>query len=482
MEMYPNKLKQQDCKKILKAIEAIKLHRFERFQPYPWQKEFYAAGKDNKQRLVMAGNRVGKTDGTIFEGAAHALGRYPDWWEGHKFNFAPVIWCCGVSGEQMRDVLQKKLFGTMTGRGEFTGGLIKPSEVVEVVRDQGTPRLGKDIRVRHRSGGTTTISFKSYTQGTDPLMGSNVDVAIVDEQPPDSAYTQILTRTTLGNRGRGGLMIIGYTPEKGLTKVLQNWMNKPSPGQWMRQVTWDDSPHLTETIKQQMREAYPENERQLREEGLPVFGAGPIFTASPSDYLVKPFTIPGHWHVVAGIDFGIRHRFASVWTARDPETGKKYIYNEYVSRNTLPPVHAAALNGFGDKIPIVYPHDGNATEKGSGKTLAEIYRENKANITMRFSNDDGSLYVNPGLIAMNNELSTGQLFIFESCIETRKEMLSYHRDDKGKVVAVNDDVMSAMRYSSRMAQRIYIPYANAFSVSASVQNRDHLLAALQPDY
>ncbi len=475
-------LTQQDYKKLLKAIEVIKIHRFERFQPYPWQLDLYAAGKECKQRLVMAGNRVGKTDGIVFEIAAHATGNYPDWWPGHTFNFPPVIWCCGVSGEQMRDVLQKKLFGVMVGRQSFSGGLIKPSEVIEVTRDQGTPKLGKDIRVKHKSGGATVISFKSYTQGTDPLMGSNVDVAAVDEQPPDPAYTQILTRTTLGNRGKGGLMIIGYTPEKGLTKVLQNWMNKPSPGQWMRQVTWDDSPHLTPEIKKQLMEAYPDNERQLRMEGLPVFGSGPIFTASPSDYLVKPFEIPGHWRVCAGLDFGLKHRFACVWTAQDPETRIKYIYNEFVSRNTLPPVHAAAINGFGEKIPIVYPHDGNTAEKGSGKTLATIYRENNANMTVMFTNDDGTIYLSPGLVAMNNELNTGRMKVMENCVETRKEMLSYHRDDKGKVVAINDDVVSAMRYSSRSVDRISIPYSGAFETVRDSSYRDQFLDALQPDY
>lgn len=31
------------------------------YKPYPWQKEFHDAGKDHPERMLMAANRVGKT-------------------------------------------------------------------------------------------------------------------------------------------------------------------------------------------------------------------------------------------------------------------------------------------------------------------------------------------------------------------------------------------------------------------------------------
>ena len=31
------------------------------YSPYPWQERLYRAGANNKQRLLMAANRVGKT-------------------------------------------------------------------------------------------------------------------------------------------------------------------------------------------------------------------------------------------------------------------------------------------------------------------------------------------------------------------------------------------------------------------------------------
>ena len=56
---------QQKAEEIAKAIAVVKehkrTHRLDHFTPYPWQRKFYKAGNENKQRLLMAANRVGKT-------------------------------------------------------------------------------------------------------------------------------------------------------------------------------------------------------------------------------------------------------------------------------------------------------------------------------------------------------------------------------------------------------------------------------------
>ena len=99
--------------KIAEAMRVVKLHkaqnRIQYWQPYGWQEEFYKAGKANKQRMLMAANRVGKTASQAAEVAFHLTGLYPDWWEGIRFTRPTKIWCLGVSGEQLRDVIVKEL-------------------------------------------------------------------------------------------------------------------------------------------------------------------------------------------------------------------------------------------------------------------------------------------------------------------------------------------------------------------------------------
>ena len=49
------------------------------YKPYLKQAEFHAAGAKHRERLLMAGNQLGKTLAGAMETAIHATGRYPDW-------------------------------------------------------------------------------------------------------------------------------------------------------------------------------------------------------------------------------------------------------------------------------------------------------------------------------------------------------------------------------------------------------------------
>ena len=153
--------------------------------PYEWQKKFYKMGQTNKQRLLMAANRVGKTFSSCLELSFHLTGEYPDWWEGIKFKHPINAWALGVSGEQIRDVLQFELCGRLSKEGFSqgeAGGIIPLSLIGDVTRSM-TPKLAKDVKIKHVTGGFSQVSFKSYSQGQHALMGSSVDFALSDEEP-----------------------------------------------------------------------------------------------------------------------------------------------------------------------------------------------------------------------------------------------------------------------------------------------------------
>src|SRR5258706_11323160 len=53
---------------------------------YPKHLQFFAAGALHRERLFMAANRVGKTEGVGgYETTLHLTGVYPPWWEGRRF-------------------------------------------------------------------------------------------------------------------------------------------------------------------------------------------------------------------------------------------------------------------------------------------------------------------------------------------------------------------------------------------------------------
>src|SRR5215471_9341887 len=108
------------------------------YRPYPKQRDFHAAGVTARERLLMAGNQLGKTLARGFEVAMHATGRYPDWWRGKRFDRPTNSWACAVTGEVLRDTVQKVLVGRA---GQVGTGAIPKDGIVELVRARGVADL-----------------------------------------------------------------------------------------------------------------------------------------------------------------------------------------------------------------------------------------------------------------------------------------------------------------------------------------------------
>src|SRR5215213_2897861 len=119
-------------------------NRLAYYQPYPKQARFHAAGAASRERLLMAGNQLGKTLAGGFEAAMHMTGRYPDWWQGKRFDRPVVGWVCGRSGEDMRDGMQRILLGRA---GQIGSGSIPKDAITGLVPARGVPGLYDIIRV-----------------------------------------------------------------------------------------------------------------------------------------------------------------------------------------------------------------------------------------------------------------------------------------------------------------------------------------------
>lgn len=152
------------------------VYRYKRFYKsrYPWQKKFIAATAKFTQVALIAANRTGKTDTGTGIDAIHAMGDYPEGWNGHRFDHAPLIWCLGYSGEKCRDLLQTPILGRRTDNG-WEGGLIPGELIVDTEPMQGTPNAVRSAYIRHKSGQLSKIQFWSYSQGQHALMGDAVD-------------------------------------------------------------------------------------------------------------------------------------------------------------------------------------------------------------------------------------------------------------------------------------------------------------------
>ena len=198
------------------------------YKPYPKQRLFHRTGKAHSERLLMAGNQLGKSIAGGAEWAMHATGRYPDWWEGATFDKAPVLWAGSVTGESTRDNPQRILMGPPASEELWGTGFLPADAIKGRDRAIGVPNLLDNVQVKWGGGGDVSsvsmISFKAYEKGREKWQGPTVDGVWFDEEPPEDIYSEGLTRTNNGQRGQ--FAIITFTPLLGMSVVVMRFMDK----------------------------------------------------------------------------------------------------------------------------------------------------------------------------------------------------------------------------------------------------------------
>lgn len=190
---------------------------------YPKHLEFFRAGLHHRERLMCAANRVGKTESVGgYELTLHLTGEYPDWWPGHRFARPIRTWAAGDTSKTVRDIIQYKLLGPYNDIG--TGLIPKRALVGRPTPKSGVPESFDTIRVRHVSGGESYLVLKSYDQRRESFQGTEQDVIWLDEEPPQDIYTECVLRTMSTGSFAGGLVMLTFTPLRGVSDVIQELM------------------------------------------------------------------------------------------------------------------------------------------------------------------------------------------------------------------------------------------------------------------
>lgn len=446
-----SKLSLQEKVAFVEALEAKERHfkenRLQYYKPYKKQRDFHAAGaiKGIRERMLLAGNQLGKTLAAGAETAMHLTGRYPDWWEGRRFTHPTTAWAASVTSQGTRDTIQRILLGPP---GEWGTGMIPKECVVDIKRQaHGVPDAVESITVRHLSGGTSRITLKSYDQGRERFQGETLDFIWFDEEPNDiGLYIEGLTRTNATK----GILYMTFTPLLGMSSVVKRYLMEKYPGTHVTSMTIWDAEHYTEEERQAITRAYPEHERKARAEGIPMLGSGAVFPVAEEMIKVQAFPLPDHWPRLVGIDFGYNHNFAAVWIAVDPDTDTIYVYDCFVAREQTPLMHSGPIRAKGAWIPVAWPGDGLQHDKGSGIPLHQQYKTHGVNMLgSRALWPDGSNSVEAGLMEMLERMQTGRFKVFSHLEPWFVEFRIYHRKD-GKLVKLDDDAISATRYAVMM--------------------------------
>jgi phage terminase large subunit-like protein len=400
--------------------------------------EFFSAGKSIMARAAIAGNRTGKTTLNAFETTCHLTGIYPEWWDGRRFETPVDWWAASDTGETTRDILQHEFLGRIDEIG--TGMIPKHLIVGDPSRRRGIADAVDTVLVRHISGGTSSLSFKSYDQGREKFQGTKKHGVSLDEEPDMGVYTECLTRLTATKPGEDdGIMICTFTPLSGMSAVVLMFLNEQSPHRFVLTMGFDHVPHLSESTKEKLLASFPPHERDARANGTPQLGSGAIFPIPESDVFVDDFPIPDHWPKAYGLDVGWK-KTAAVWGALDRETDTIYLYSEYYRGQAEPEVHAKGIKARGEWVPGVIDPASRGRSQVDGRQLIQQYMDLGLNIDVAFNG------VESGIFEVWQRLSSGRLKIFKSLVNFQAEFRLYRRDDKGRVVKENDHLMDAGRY------------------------------------
>ena len=190
------------------------------FRPFKYQQEFFETGATHSRRGMIAANRAGKTIASTYETAYHLTGRYPKGWKGMKWDKPIIAMASGESWEQVSKTLQNKLLGCDDIKQSYklgTGAIPRECIDEKSMRTDGANVLA--IEVWHESGGKSKLYFSNYTQQVRHLQGFELDLVVLDEQPPDETFSELVVRTA----ARNGQVLCSFTPLKGMSGLVRKF-------------------------------------------------------------------------------------------------------------------------------------------------------------------------------------------------------------------------------------------------------------------
>ncbi len=461
----PSKVSAEEIKESLTHLMA---EEFTDYKPHLKQSLFHAAGALAKQRMFMAGNRTGKTYCGVMEIAMHLTGLYPEWWKGYRFNHPIDVWAASNTGETTKNILQEENY---IGKEGVRDGAIPKHLIKRATRKTGIADAIDTVFITHKSGGTSTLGFKSYDQGRLKFQGTKKHIIHFDEEPPYPVYAEALLRT-MAVGDHYGMLLITMSPLMGITDMVQQFIEnqaieKVENGKFYLRATWDDNPHLLESEKKTILESLKPHEREAREKGIPSIGYGLVYPVPEDNVFIDPFDIPDHWGRFYAIDFGWSPSPTAVlFGAYDRDNDMLYYYGEYTNKELTPEQHATYLIKRGCSwIPGVYDPAGEMSSQKDGEKIVQLYRQAGMGYLSK-ANNSKELGIQTTLQLLRN----GQMKIFNKCNQTRAEYNGYSRNDKGIPNKRNDHLMDCMRYGVMSGKVIARPKVR---VRNEVNNYSH---------
>ena len=421
-----------------------KFKKYELYSPYPKQAEWLGWAVPIK--AIFGGNRIGKTYTAAYEMVCHLTGLYPIWWTGKRFFHAIEAWSVAVTAESSREIIQKELLGDI--KSAFGTGMIPKDLIVDYSMRQGVSDTVDTIWVRHvPTGGVSILSLKSNEQGREKMQGTAKHVIWIDEECDHDVFTECRLRTMTVQ----GIMIVTFTPLKGLTSLAKFLLHEPDASVVRRVIIgWDDVPHLTEEDKRRMSVGLLPHEIEARRTGLPTMATGLIYPFLAKDILVRPFDLEYHHPGIIGLDVAWTAPTAGALLRYDTSSRVTYLVGEHYLERQPTSVHVSGLKRKFGRYPVRIDPNANRKER-DGETIIKEYKDEFGDgWEVRNANNR----VHAGITKLYNAMAEGRFKVFNTCRHWIEEWSNYVWDDNERNSEGNpqprkkdDHMQDATRYA-----------------------------------
>ena len=443
-KFFPREKLVEATKQIELILKSIEANQFYFYQPLPNLLSFHESHL--RERLVIGGNRSGKTHSGCWEALAFAL-------DVERFKKLPpkkggkrIGWIVSISNEVQRDIIQEKF-----------KLLVPPNSFSKIVK-RDTARDFWDI-IYFKNG--NEIHFKTAEQKRRKFQGASIDWAWIDEEIPEDIFHEIKMRLV----DRDGYLWLTLTPLEGYTyiseyrEIAEEYPD--SVGIW--EIDTRENYYIPQDALERITYGMTEEERLIRLTGsgskdrervYPPLGSKAFYTKHEDLYINKEKDI-----IIAALDVGMNDPTALL-VAKVDNNNNVIIFDEYYERGKLLPQACREvgmkLKDYKNLLYLVIDVSVLRRDPNTGKSYYDVIRESFREV--------GLYNVNILMSGRNNSIFTGinivQQYIDNTMRHKGREMLivsdalkwfqyeakRYRWKDIGGSKAVADHLMDALRY------------------------------------
>ena len=435
--------------------ESLDLNQFYFYEPLPKLKSFHESYK--RERLIIGGNRSGKTHAGCWEVLACALNfnKYKNIFKDWKGSKKKVGWIVSISNEVQRDIVQDKL-----------QLLMPPNEVSHIVkRDSG--RDFWDI-IYFKNG--NELHFKTAEQNRRKFQGASIDFCWIDEEIPEDIFNEVKMRLL----DKNGYLWITLTPLEGYS-YIEDYREKVERypdkiGIW--ELDTRENYYLNEETIDRITFGMTEEEKLIRLTGSGNKESERVYPPlARSDFYIPRKDIyinPDTDVTIAGLDLGVNDPTAML-VAKIDNLNNVIIFDEYYETGKLIPQAGREigmkLKPLKNFLYLVIDVSVLRRDPITGKSYLEILRQalgevGITNINILMSGKEKSIFTGISIVHqyLDNTLrhrGREMLLVSDKCQKLLWEARRYKWKDIGKAKGSADHLLDALRY---MLERRPKPY------------------------